>query len=233
MDREKYASWLVSTLTTSNLIFDIFLASIHPFSSLFSPDTLISHLPFGVRSVRVHSFWVYAMPPTLRHVPLRQCRPRRLRQCRNFSHGVSRANIDWDQREDVDKQWAPEQPSNSDDRVPIHMTRRAFSGIQPTGIPHLGNYLGALRQWKRLHDQSTDPKFARDYTYQQYFSVVDLHALTADTPAPERLRLRKESFAALLAIGLHNTRETTVFFQSDVGWIRFSGPMRALAWINV
>ncbi|EXJ75632.1 tryptophanyl-tRNA synthetase [Cladophialophora psammophila CBS 110553] len=99
---------------------------------------------------------------------------------------------------------------------PSSTIRRAFSGIQPTGVPHLGNYLGALRQWKRLHDQSTDPKFAINYRYEQYFSVVDLHALTSDTLATERLRLRKESYAALLALGLHNNRNTTLFFQSDV-----------------
>lgn len=97
------------------------------------------------------------------------------------------------------------------------MTRRVFSGIQPTGVPHLGNYLGALRQWKRLHDQSMDPKFSFDYRPEQFFCVVDLHALTSDTPPDEQLRLRKESFAALLAMGLINNSRTTLFFQSDVG----------------
>ena len=94
--------------------------------------------------------------------------------------------------------------------------RRSFSGIQPTGVPHLGNYLGALRQWKQLHDQASNPKFAMDHQYEQYFSVVDLHALTSDIPGPERARLRKESYAALLAIGLKNNSHTTLFFQSEV-----------------
>ncbi|KIX91972.1 uncharacterized protein Z520_12299 [Fonsecaea multimorphosa CBS 102226] len=113
-----------------------------------------------------------------------------------------------DGKDEIEQHWARMSPSSS--------IRRAFSGIQPTGVPHLGNYLGALRQWKRLHDQSTDPKFAINYRYEQYFSVVDLHALTSDTPPTERLRLRKESYAALLALGLHNNRNTTLFFQSDV-----------------
>ncbi|KAJ9611948.1 Tryptophan--tRNA ligase, mitochondrial [Cladophialophora chaetospira] len=54
------------------------------------------------------------------------------------------------------------------------------------------------------------------FTTKQYFSVVDLHALTSDIPGSERARLRKESFAALLAIGLKNNANTTLFFQSDV-----------------
>ncbi|KIW75492.1 tryptophan-tRNA ligase [Fonsecaea pedrosoi CBS 271.37] len=112
-------------------------------------------------------------------------------------------------KDEIEQHWARMSPSSSS-------IRRAFSGIQPTGVPHLGNYLGALRQWKRLHEQSTDPKFAMHYRYEQYFSVVDLHALTAETPASERLRLRKESYAALLALGLNNNRNTTLFFQSDV-----------------
>jgi tryptophanyl-tRNA synthetase len=92
-----------------------------------------------------------------------------------------------------------------------------FSGIQPTGVPHLGNYLGALRQWKQLHDDSADAITRSGTKPEQYFSVVDLHALTSsDIPGPERLRLRKESYASLMAIGLKNSGQTTLFFQSDV-----------------
>jgi tryptophanyl-tRNA synthetase len=108
----------------------------------------------------------------------------------------------------IDAQWAQVSPSST--------IRRSFSGIQPTGVPHLGNYLGALRQWKQLHDQSTNPKFSQDHFYQQYFAVVDLHALTSDVPGSERARLREESYASLLALGLNNNTHTTLFFQSDV-----------------
>lgn len=136
-------------------------------------------------------------------------------QRRYFSPGLHCAKEQWGQTQDLDKAWLEERTS-SNERVPIHKTRRVFSGIQPTGVPHLGNYLGALRQWKRFHDQSTDPNFAINYEPQQYFSIVDLHSLTGDISPQDRLRLRKESFASLLAMGLHNTAETTVFFQSDV-----------------
>ncbi|KAI6087542.1 hypothetical protein F4821DRAFT_258898 [Hypoxylon rubiginosum] len=84
-----------------------------------------------------------------------------------------------------------------------------FSGIQPTGVPHLGNYLGALRQWKRLQDEAqlTGDKLL--------FSVVDLHAITMPQEA-EALRIqRREMMAALLAIGL-DPDKSTLFFQSSV-----------------
>lgn len=92
-----------------------------------------------------------------------------------------------------------------------------FSGIQPTGAPHLGNYLGALRQWARLQDAA--PPDAR-----LLFSVVDLHAFTSpaaarrpdDEPASELLRRRRrETLAALLAVGL-DPRRSTLFYQSSV-----------------
>lgn len=86
--------------------------------------------------------------------------------------------------------------------------RVVFSGIQPTGVPHLGNYVGALRQWARL--QRDEPPSTR-----LIYSVVDLHAITVPQP-PETLRRRKrEVLAALLAIGLDPER-CTIFYQSSV-----------------
>ncbi|KAI9887760.1 MAG: Tryptophan--tRNA ligase, mitochondrial [Watsoniomyces obsoletus] len=83
-----------------------------------------------------------------------------------------------------------------------------FSGIQPTGIPHLGNYLGALRQWVTLQNEATPDT-------RILYSIVDLHALTI-TPDPDRLRQqRRETLAVLLAIGL-NPERCTIFFQSQV-----------------
>ncbi|PUU82253.1 hypothetical protein B9Z19DRAFT_1018056 [Tuber borchii] len=83
-----------------------------------------------------------------------------------------------------------------------------FSGIQPTGIPHLGNYLGALRQWVGIQDKS--PESAR-----LIFCIVDLHAITQPQEA-EQLRERKmEMLATLLAIGL-DPRRCTIFEQSRV-----------------
>lgn len=84
-----------------------------------------------------------------------------------------------------------------------------FSGIQPTGIPHLGNYLGAMREWKRLQDTAEpDTKLI--------FSIVDLHALTIPRPREELFENRLRMMASLLAIGLNPDR-ATIFFQSSVG----------------
>ncbi len=83
-----------------------------------------------------------------------------------------------------------------------------FSGIQPTGIPHLGNYLGALRQWVTLQNEAT-------LETRILYSIVDLHALTV-MPDPDLLRRqRRETLAVLLAIGLDPDR-CTLFFQSQV-----------------
>jgi tryptophanyl-tRNA synthetase len=82
---------------------------------------------------------------------------------------------------------------------------RAFSGIQPTADSlHLGNYLGALRQWVRLQDD-----------YDCVYSVVDLHALTV-SPDPAALRARVRATAAqFLAAGVDAGR-SVLFVQSQV-----------------
>lgn len=82
---------------------------------------------------------------------------------------------------------------------------RIFSGIQPSGDPHLGNYLGALRQW--VEGQNKDA----------YFCIVDLHALTLDID-PRELRDRvKNSIAMLLSVGL-DPQSCTIFVQSSVAY---------------
>lgn len=83
-----------------------------------------------------------------------------------------------------------------------------FSGIQPTGIPHLGNYLGALRPWVELQNGRRDH-------HRCLFCVVDLHALTIPQNATHLARWRKESFASLLAVGL-DPQKSVIFIQSDV-----------------
>ena len=83
-----------------------------------------------------------------------------------------------------------------------------FSGIQPTGVPHLGNYLGALQQWVQLQDQAA-------HNTKLIFSVVDLHALTVPQDKFQMQRWTVETIAALLAIGLNHNR-CTIFCQSDV-----------------
>ena len=83
-----------------------------------------------------------------------------------------------------------------------------FSGIQPTGVPHLGNYLGALQQWVQLQ------KKASPSTHLLY-SIVDLHAITSSQNAEQLRRWKRETLATLLAIGLDPER-STIFYQSAV-----------------
>ncbi|KAI0013938.1 hypothetical protein F4779DRAFT_613220 [Xylariaceae sp. FL0662B] len=83
-----------------------------------------------------------------------------------------------------------------------------FSGIQPTGVPHLGNYLGAMRQWKRLQDSAGEGD-------RLFFSIVDLHAITTPRNAFQLRTHKRELLATLLAIGLDPDR-STLFFQSSV-----------------
>ncbi|EHA24388.1 hypothetical protein ASPNIDRAFT_209919 [Aspergillus niger ATCC 1015] len=86
--------------------------------------------------------------------------------------------------------------------------RTIFSGIQPTGVPHLGNYLGALREWVRLQDDASDGT-------SLYFSIVDLHALTVPQESARLRQWRQESLATLVAVGLDPNR-STIFYQSSV-----------------
>jgi tryptophanyl-tRNA synthetase len=83
-----------------------------------------------------------------------------------------------------------------------------FSGIQPTGVPHLGNYLGALRQWVKLQDHASP-----DATL--LFSIVDLHAITIKQDPQQLATWRKEMLASLLAVGL-DPKRCIIFTQSSV-----------------
>jgi len=84
------------------------------------------------------------------------------------------------------------------------MKKRLVSGIQPSGQLHLGNYLGALRQWVELQDK-----------YDCYFFLADYHALTSQ-PSANQLRENIDHTAAmLLAIGL-DPKSATLFFQSAI-----------------
>jgi tryptophanyl-tRNA synthetase len=79
---------------------------------------------------------------------------------------------------------------------------RTFSGIQPSGVAHLGNDLGAIRNYVRLQSE-----------YEAVYCIVDYHALTS-THDPDVLRARTRDMAAsLLALGLDPER-CTLFIQS-------------------
>lgn len=82
--------------------------------------------------------------------------------------------------------------------------KRVFSGVQPTGNIHLGNYLGALRQFVELQDEN-----------ECIYCIVDLHSITVPQD-PKELRKHILDVAALyLSIGI-DPKKSTVFVQSDV-----------------
>lgn len=82
---------------------------------------------------------------------------------------------------------------------------RVLSGIQPTADSfHLGNYLGALRQWAALQDD-----------HEAFYCVVDLHAITVEHDPAELARRTRVAAAQLLGLGLDPDR-CTLFVQSHV-----------------
>jgi hypothetical protein len=83
-----------------------------------------------------------------------------------------------------------------------------FSGIQPTGIPHLGNYLGALQQWVKLQDTAASKT-------KLLFSIVDLHAITIPQDSKRLKQWKRETLAIILAAGL-NPERSILFYQSSV-----------------
>ena len=89
--------------------------------------------------------------------------------------------------------------------------QRIFSGIQPSGAAHLGNYLGALRHWVKLQSRCDSV----------LYSIVDLHAITT-LQAPILLRENVVSMVTcLLACGV-DPKKSIVFQQSQVsGWAWF------------
>ncbi len=101
---------------------------------------------------------------------------------------------------------------------------RVFSGIQPSGVPTLGNYLGAIRNWVPMQDQ-----------HDCIFCVVDLHAITVWQDPKELARQTREMAAALVACGLDPDR-CVLFLQSHVhaharlAWI-FNCVAR-IGWLN-
>jgi len=101
---------------------------------------------------------------------------------------------------------------------------RIFSGIQPTGNLHLGNYLGAIRNWVALqHD------------FESIYCVVDLHAITVHQDPTDLRKSTREVAASLIAAGI-STDQSILFNQScvpqhaELAWI-FNCVTR-LGWLN-
>ena len=90
-------------------------------------------------------------------------------------------------------------PSAADDEFQAH---RIFSGIQPSGIVHLGNDLGAIRNYVALQEQ-----------FEAVYCIVDYHALTSLHDADALRRQTREMAASLLALGL-DPAKCTLFVQS-------------------
>ena len=82
--------------------------------------------------------------------------------------------------------------------------RRVFSGVQPSGDPQLGNYIGAFKQWVERQDEK-----------ENFFCVVDLHAITVDFDPEDLRRQTRELAAILFACGL-DPDKSTLFVQSHV-----------------
>ncbi|MEY2884888.1 MAG: tryptophan--tRNA ligase [Pseudomonadota bacterium] len=101
---------------------------------------------------------------------------------------------------------------------------RVFSGIQPTGNLHLGNYLGAIRNWVTMQD-----------AHECIYCVVDLHAITvAQDPATLRQGIR-EMTAALLASGIDPERsilfpQSRVRVHAELAWVLMCSAR--VGWLN-
>jgi tryptophanyl-tRNA synthetase len=93
------------------------------------------------------------------------------------------------------------------------MKKRVFSGVQPTGNLHIGNYLGALKNWTKLQAD-----------YECIFCIVDLHAITVYQP-PAELKAKIHEIAAIfLACGIDPalssiTAQSTVPGHAELSWL--------------
>lgn len=95
---------------------------------------------------------------------------------------------------------AQTQPAPADRRTRV----KVFSGIQPTGVIHIGNYVGAMRQWAELQRE-----------YESYFCIVDLHAITVPYEPAEFPQQVVDAAAANVAAGI-DPAQSVLFVQSHV-----------------
>src|SRR5690606_25204805 len=88
--------------------------------------------------------------------------------------------------------------------APVATRKRVFSGIQPSGDSHIGNYLGAIRNWVVQQEQ-----------YDNVFCIVNLHALTLPTVPVQLIDNTISMTNVLLASGI-DPEKSILFLQSDV-----------------
>lgn len=103
--------------------------------------------------------------------------------------------------------------------------KRIFSGVRPTGDIHLGNYLGAIKNWVTLQHQAEE----------NLFCVVDLHALSSPDDSRQVADHTRTVAAAYLAAGLNPKRcsifaQSHVWAHSELAWIL--GCLTPLGWLN-
>ena len=101
---------------------------------------------------------------------------------------------------------------------------RIFSGVQPTGNLHLGNYLGALRNWVGLQER-----------FECIYCIVDLHALTTPQEPAALAAHTREVTAAFIAAGIDAKRciifnQSAVCGHAELAWLL--GCLTPLGWLN-
>lgn len=84
------------------------------------------------------------------------------------------------------------------------MKARVFSGVQPSGQLHIGNYLGALKNWAEIQDR-----------YESIFCIVDLHAVTVYQEPEELLAKIRETAALFIAAGI-DPEQSSIIVQSSI-----------------
>ena len=91
--------------------------------------------------------------------------------------------------------------------------KRIFSGMQPSGMITLGNYLGALKNWTNLQDD-----------YDCLYCIVDMHAITVRQDPVKLRKQARDLLTQYLAVGI-DPEKNTIYYQSHVsqhaelGWI--------------
>ena len=117
---------------------------------------------------------------------------------------------------------------------------RVVSGIQPTGNLHLGNYLGAIRNWVRMQDEmdaraQAAPSGSAEKNYQCLFFLADLHAISMPHDPAELAAGTLEMTAALVACGIDPSRsilfnQAQVPAHAELQWL-LNGTAR-MGWLN-
>lgn len=95
----------------------------------------------------------------------------------------------------------------------VEEKKRIFSGMQPSGMITLGNYLGALKNWTNLQDD-----------YDCLYCIVDMHAITVRQDPVKLRKQARDLLTQYLAVGI-DPEKNTIYYQSHVsqhaelGWI--------------